>query len=63
MDNDDSSFEISIDPYDLLQEHDLLIQRLIKAHNETEKRITQLAQNQTSLNELLMKLLKERPHR
>lgn len=60
---DDNEFEFSIDPYDLLQEHDLMIQRLIKAHNESEKRIVQLSQNQTKLNELLIKILDERSHR
>ena len=60
---DDDEFEVSIDPYDLLQEHDLMIQRLVRAHNESEKRITQLSQNLTSLNELLLKILDERSHR
>ena len=33
----DSELEFSVDPYDLLQEHDLQIQRLIKAHNQHSK--------------------------
>ena len=37
--------EFSVDPYDLLQEHDLLLQRLIKAHNETAAHVEQMAAN------------------
>lgn len=33
-----------IDPFDLLQEHDLHINRLIKAHNQTHQLFEQMAQ-------------------
>lgn len=36
---------ISIDPFDMLQEHDLMIQRLIKAHNEAAQHVEQMAHN------------------
>jgi hypothetical protein len=34
---DDDEIEFSIDPYDVLQEHDLNINRLITAHNNLAK--------------------------
>ena len=38
--------EFTADPYDMLQEHDLHIQRLIKAHNEVSAWVEQMAKHQ-----------------
>lgn len=40
-----NELEFSTDPYDMLQEHDLMIQRLIKAHNEAAQHVEQMAHN------------------
>ena len=37
--------EFTADPFDMLQEHDLMIQRLIKAHNEAAQHVEQMAHN------------------
>lgn len=50
----DDDLEFSIDPYDLLQEHDLLIQRLIKANNAMQHMLEQLAQQNEDLSHQLL---------
>ena len=55
----DDDIEFSIDPYDLLQEHDLQIHRLIKAHNQTSKMFEQMAQQ----HEHMAKALSDQQHR
>ena len=40
----DDDLDFSIDPYDLLQEHDLLINRLVKAHNTSHEMLETMAQ-------------------
>jgi ribosomal protein S15P/S13E len=51
--NEDDHLEFSVDPYDMLQEHDLLIQRLIKAHNEMARHFEDLVQQHQSMTGLL----------
>jgi len=50
---EDDHLEFSVDPYDMLQEHELLIQRLIKAHNEMAKHFEDLVQQHQSVTHLL----------
>ena len=52
---EDDDLEITFDPYDLLQEHDLLIQRLIKSHNNQDKFIRDLAKQHQEISEFLIK--------
>ena len=42
-----------VDPYDLLQEHDLNIQRLIKANNAQQQTINSLVKQQEHFIEVL----------
>ncbi len=53
MDDDDEDFMSDFDPFDLLQEHNLMINRLVKAHQGADK-LTQalLKQNQTLIDHL-----------
>lgn len=51
---DDDDFMPEYDPYDTLQEHNLLINRLIKAHNKQEKLLAQLAQNNAQMSDFLV---------
>lgn len=54
MDDDDDNFMGDFDPFDLLQEHNLLINRIIKAHNSGEKVVSALVkQNQELTNALV----------
>jgi hypothetical protein len=50
---DDDELEFSVDPYDLLAEHDLHINRLIKAHNQSQKLLEELARQHEQLSALL----------
>lgn len=52
---DDDDFMPNYDPYDQLQEHNLIINRLIQAHNKQEKLLNQLAQNNAQMSEFLVK--------
>lgn len=53
MDDEDEDFMSGFDPFDLLQEHNLLINRLVKAHTGIDKIISALiTQNQVLINEL-----------
>lgn len=50
MDDDEM---ISVDPYDMLQEHNLLINRLITAHNKNEKVVAAMSQHSEALTKCL----------
>jgi mevalonate kinase len=50
---DDDDLEFTVDPYDLLQEHDLNINRLIKAHNQSHKLLEEMAMQHEQLSQLL----------
>lgn len=52
MANDDMMSDF--DPYDMLQEHNLLINRLINAHNKGDKLITEMAKQQEQLTHCLI---------
>lgn len=52
MNEDD--IEYSFDPYDMLQEHNLLINRLIKAHNAYDKVVNELARQNVELTNYLV---------
>ena len=41
--------QFQFDPFDMLQEHDLNIQRLIKAHNTSQTTIAELLKHQAEL--------------
>lgn len=47
--NEDDGLEFSVDPYDMLQEHDLNIQRLIKANNNFGQWVEQMAKHQEQM--------------
>ena len=49
MMNRDDGLEFSADPYDMLQEHDLNIQRLIKANNNFGQWVEQMAKHQEQM--------------
>ena len=49
MMNNNDGLEFSADPYDMLQEHDLHIQRLIKANNQMGQWVEQMAQHQEQM--------------
>lgn len=51
---EDDDLGISIDPYDLLQEHDLNIHRLIKANNNLDKFVRDLAKQHQEISEFLV---------
>ena len=50
---EDDDLEFSIDPFDLLAEHDLNINRLIKANNQSHKLLEQMAQQHEQMSVLL----------
>lgn len=51
----DDDLEFSVDPYDLLQEHDLMIQRLIKANNTMGAMLEELTRQHADLtNQILI---------
>lgn len=44
------------DPYDLLQEHEVMISRLVKAHNAMDTVVTELTRNQIKFNSRIEQL-------
>lgn len=51
----EDDLEFSVDPYDLLQEHDLMIQRLIKANNTMGAMLEELTRQHADLtNQILI---------
>lgn len=52
--DDDDLIPDSFDPYDMLQEHNLLIQRLIKAHNAYDRVVNELAKQNVELTQQLV---------
>ena len=49
--------QFSIDPYDILQEHDLLIQRLIKANNHMNENMQELVAQHAELTVQFVELV------
>ena len=51
---DDEMFNTGFDPYEILQEHDVMINRLVKAHNAGDTLIRELTISNQKLSELLV---------
>lgn len=44
-----------IDPFDLLEQHEVMINRLVAAHNEQQKLLEHLAKQQQILSDFVVK--------
>lgn len=58
--NDDEMF--SLDPWEILQEHELMINKLIRAHNEYQITLTELTKQNLSLSKLCQSLTRKVQH-